>query len=237
MKKLIFVFLGIFLIEMISASPQISNVFINPENPALSEEVEICADVIDGSGINIVRINLRREEPLWNWGLVMDKESNKYCKTLSPNFMKTESEDKTRSYYISARNKLGETITTKTYYFTYVEESSVSFCGDWTCDGNENCSTCSNDCGECKTTPQNQTESTTSRKGGTSSMNNINYGEKPAEEIEEDTLVQELEIQKLNPGITGRVIGVSDFNMLFGIVSVGLVLILLIIFLVALRKR
>ena len=178
MKKLIFIILGIFLIEMISASPQISNVFIHPENPTLYEEVKICADVIDGSGINIVRINLRREEPLWNWGLVMDEEDNKYCKTLSPNLMRVWeiSEDKTVSYYISARNELGETATTETFYFTY-DESPVSFCGDGTCDEDENCSTCSQDCGECETTPQNQTQPITSRKSHSHKKSQIEFCE------------------------------------------------------------
>jgi len=165
MDKRYFIVLSIFLIGMVSAIPQIHDVSISPENPTISEDIKICAGVIDDFRISIVRINLRREEPFWNWGLVMNKEDNKYCKTLSPNLMRAWeiSEDKTISYYISAKNELGENIITEIFYFTYQEEVLV-FCGDGICDEDENCSTCSNDCGECEIPFQNQTSSTTTSR-------------------------------------------------------------------------
>jgi len=164
-KRYLIIFGIFFMISFISAVLQISNISIEPENPTISNNIKICANVTSDSKISIVRLNLRRETPLWNWGIIMDKENDLYCKTLSPNLMKVWkiSEDKTISYYISARNELGETATTKTYYFTYQEEPSI-FCGDRTCNEDENCSTCPQDCGECETTHPNQTQKYNSNK-------------------------------------------------------------------------
>lgn len=124
----------IFLTSIISAAPQISDVTINPENPEVADIIEICANIFDNSTISIVRINLKSEIPLWNWGLIMDKISeNKYCKTLSPLLMKSY-EDKTIKYYIYVRNILGEITSTEDFYYTY--KTNVYIPPEYVCGNN-----------------------------------------------------------------------------------------------------
>jgi hypothetical protein len=117
----ILILLGIFLISLVSAVPTISEIAIEPEQPIVSEEVKICANMTDDiSEITTARINLHSEDPVWNWGLIMDEEGDLYCRALSPQLMDAYG-GKEISYYLSARNSLGELTTSPTYYFTYVE--------------------------------------------------------------------------------------------------------------------
>lgn len=154
-KKFLILIIGILLISStVSAIPNITNISIIPLNPTLNDEITICADVTDIIDIIFVRINLHAENPLWNWGLIMDKQGERYCKSLSPLYMAAYV-GKQITYYISARNVLSETTTTQTFNFTY---RAVPFCGDGICNDNETCSTCSNDCGECQSPPQNDLE-------------------------------------------------------------------------------
>jgi len=129
--SVILIFTQTGLLSVSATAPKISDISITPENPTLSETVTICADVESTSKLSIVRINLRRENPVWNWGLVMsnsetggygcDEQKCNFCRELSRSFMKSTSTDRTRSYYISARNSLGETTKTDTYYYTYLD--------------------------------------------------------------------------------------------------------------------
>jgi len=64
--------------------------------------------------------------------------------------------------------------------------------------------------------------------GGSSPINNIYDEEYPQRVFEKNNLVQDLETQKISSGITGSAIGVSDFNKILGIGSIGLILVLLI---------
>jgi hypothetical protein len=155
-KKLFFVItFMIFLVELVSAFPQITNVSITPTNPSITDTIEICANIFDNSSkIIITRVNLHSENPLWNWGLLIEKIDGKYCKSLSPLFMGAY-EGKEMSYYLSAMNSLAETNITKTFSFIY----STPFCGDGICNDDETCSICSNDCGSCPTpSPPNKTK-------------------------------------------------------------------------------
>lgn len=146
MRRILLLLMIFFLISFISAAPNITDISITPENPTFTDTIKICASIIDNlNDIILVRINLHSENPIWNWGFIMDKEEEKYCKILSSRSMGAY-EGKNISYYISARNNLGELTTTETYYFSY---RGVSFCGDGICDKNENCSICSEDCGIC----------------------------------------------------------------------------------------
>ncbi len=122
MKKLGLILLfGIFFISLVSGAPVISDITIEPEQPIVSEDVKICANITDEvSEIVIVRINLHSENPLWNWGLLMYEEGDNYCRTLSPQLMKSY-EGMEVSYYISARNSLGESTIDPTNYFNYTE--------------------------------------------------------------------------------------------------------------------
>jgi hypothetical protein len=145
MKTGIFILFGIFLIGLVSAVPVINDIEIDLEQPLISENVTICANITDDvSEIAIVRINLHSENPFWNWGLVMDEENGSYCRMLSPQLLDA-SEGKEISYYVSARNTLSELTTGLTDYFSYRE---AGFCGDGFCE-NEGCLLCSVDCGEC----------------------------------------------------------------------------------------
>ena len=119
MKKYLIALLGILLISFVSAFPTINDVTIG--ETVISEDVVICADITDStSDIIIVRVNLRSEDPLWNWGLIMYEEGENYCRTLSPEFMDAYL-GKEITYYISARNLLSELTVSPTYHFTYVE--------------------------------------------------------------------------------------------------------------------
>ena len=121
-KIILSIISSIFLIGLISAFPQISNVSISPSNPKISDNVEICANIIDNnSNFNAIipYVNLHSENPIYNWWLVMDKiENNFYCKQLSPKLMNVE-DGKTISYYLSAINPLNEIQTTTISFFTY----------------------------------------------------------------------------------------------------------------------
>ena len=129
---------GFFLINFVYASPQISDIFISVENPTIYDEVKICAKVIDNeSEIVLVRINLKCENPPWNWGLVMNKDGSKYCRTLFPQLMGAF-KGKEIGYYLSARNKLSENVITASYSFIYQDVSS-EFCGNNILEGGEEC--------------------------------------------------------------------------------------------------
>jgi len=99
---------------------------INPISPTSTQDVTICLTASDSYGISLVRIYLRREEPEYNWGLVMDADNvdsngnGKYCITLSPSLMKANEGDLERSYYMTVRNKNYVTIlTTPIKYYSY----------------------------------------------------------------------------------------------------------------------
>jgi len=145
MKKIITIYflLAFLLVGFVSSIPNITLVTINPEKPTISDDVKICAEVFDESEIRIVRLNLRTEQPVYNWGLIMDKISeNKYCKTLSPSVLGAV-EGKEFSYIISARNVLGEISIINTSYFKYWEKIlpplPESYCGDGIIQSGEQC--------------------------------------------------------------------------------------------------
>ena len=75
-----------------------------------------------------------------------------------------------------------------------------------------------------------------SGSGGSSSSSNNIYEEEPMV-FEKNNLVQDLETQEISSGITGSAIGVSNFNKLLGIGSIGLVLVLLITTLIIIKSR
>ena len=158
MKRHLIILFGILFISFVSAVPTINNITIKPEQPIVSEDIVICANITDNvSEIITVRINLHSENPLWNWGLIMNKEGDYYCRSLSPQFMDSY-DGKEISYYISARNLLNELAVSPTYYFTYL---AAPFCEDGICNGDEDCSSCELDCGTCPEQEQSKSHTHT----------------------------------------------------------------------------
>jgi len=150
MNKNLILMIGLLVLSMsyVSAIPNIVNISIEPENPTISDDVKICANVNDTVDIVIVRINLHADAPEWNWGLIMDEQTgNLYCKTMSP-YLLDAYEGKKITYYLSARNVDYVVNQTETFSFIYMPAPEF-FCGDGTCDADENCSICPEDCGAC----------------------------------------------------------------------------------------
>jgi len=81
---------------------------------------------------------------------------------------------------------------------------------------------------------EDDTETSSSRRGSSSSSLNT-YEE--YYEVSKVNNLQDLEIQEISSGITGSAIGVSDFNKVLGIGSVGLILILLILFIIIKNRK
>ncbi|MFC1682446.1 DUF4215 domain-containing protein [Nanoarchaeota archaeon] len=133
MKKLIFIFILISLFPLTCAI-QIQDISIEPENPTIEENVEICTEIISEYEIESVMLKLEWED---NAKIFMYEQDDKYCRIIQPDYYYEAQVGMTIFYKIIAEDRFDK-YTTQSYSFTY-QESQESICGNNILEQNEEC--------------------------------------------------------------------------------------------------
>ncbi len=110
---------GIIVLESDTTAPTVSNIQHAPEYPTCGQDVEICADVTDASGIGTVKLSWTLSSGGSSTDYSMSRKSgNTYCRTLSSSSMGAEDGlEITYNFYV--RDSLGNSQTVSGSSYTY----------------------------------------------------------------------------------------------------------------------